>query len=531
MVTALQPVDSSCISHSINGNGDAQTNSLSENCIKHEDYTTSSTHKLTDHKGVSILIPSNLNIRKLLIENPISLRSCVDNIYQQEDKVAVLISTIINGANKSIRFNNGKTGQFAQISSRVMQKKVHDYKDYITYLSKHGVIISDDHYIPDTKSKSFKLTERYRNANLTEYMLYNHNGNIKKGASVYNSYITPSDKQKDTMVKYSDLYQDLLKVTVTDLNKGKNYIYGPLTFSKYPKYKVNDVLPCKIKEVQNCWYSSLHDIKNGQLYFTQDDTSFRLHTSVLATKSECRSFLNLDNKGIVSCDLKNSQPFLSSYFFTKAKTCKELDHIVNNVFKDLKKANPSMYSSVIKRIKNYKKGNIQKSTQKYLDLVKDGKLYEFIADNLGLLNTFKFNRKINYNRKKGKKMVFNILFRPNKFQHLAKDIFKINFPQVAALFNDINTLFTHTRSEALKSKLPFSKNTLAIALQSIESYLILDVICKEIKDKYNHIPLLTVHDAIATNSEYSSLVKSEMDNTITTYIGQAPTISYETWSS
>ncbi|MBK9736918.1 MAG: hypothetical protein IPO92_18960 [Saprospiraceae bacterium] len=74
------------------------------------------------------------------------------------------------------------------------------------------------------------------------------------------------------------------------------------------------------------------------------------------------------------------------------------------------------------------------------------------------------------------------------------------------------------------------KNNLAILLQTIESHLILNVICRDMKDKYPDIPLGTVHDAIATNPEYTEVLLEEMKTTLTAYIGIQPSFKEEDWS-
>jgi hypothetical protein len=99
-----------------------------------------------------------------------------------------------------------------------------------------------------------------------------------------------------------------------------------------------------------------------------------------------------------------------------------------------------------------------------------------------------------------------------------------------SLFEDINMLFTDTRRESIRKRIPYNTNTLAVLLQSIESHLFLDVICKNMKEKYPHLPLLTIHDAIATNPEYKKPLEAEMVDTLQTIIGSEPTIKIETWT-
>jgi len=495
-----------------------------------------------------VLIPENLEILTLLANNPPLVKQCNDNLIIQGEKCAVIISLIIKAYTRAEETNRLSYKGFANVCSKILRQYVRDYNEYITFLIDAGVIVSDYYYIPDEKSTGYKLTPEYINAPLKEYAIISHQGNSKFGAAIYSniSKITP-DKKAFTD-KYPELYQDLLSVTVMNKHDAKKYIYNELYIPAY-KSVVKSLkrkrdgsygLFCKLTEAQkntynirkyNAWYSSIHDLDQKRVYFNQDQTSFRLHTSVIGVKSECRHFLRLYGKNIVSCDLKNSQPYLSAFFFTPGKINSDIYNILKNCLLDIKIAEPEMYRSIITRIRNFKKGDILTSTKLYINLVQSGQIYEFMSANVGLLRTIKRNRSISYDRNDGKNWIFKLFFNPINLAGYQNDIFRIRFPQVASLFEDINMLFTHSKSDKKRLKITDSgKNNLAILLQTIESHLVLNVICRDMKDKYPDIPLVTVHDAIATNPEYTDVLIDEMKTTLTAYIGIQPSIKEEDWS-
>lgn len=70
----------------------------------------------------------------------------------------------------------------------------------------------------------------------------------------------------------------------------------------------------------------------------------------------------------------------------------------------------------------------------------------------------------------------------------------------------------------------------ATLLQRIESYLLLDVICKSINKQYPEIPLITVHDCICCVPEYVEYVESVIKERLTEYVGYPPTLEKESWS-
>lgn len=507
--------------------------------------------KPSTYKSTTVLIPENLELLTLLAENPPYVKQCNNNMYIQAEKCAVILNLIQNAIIKAESGNRISKKGFANVSSTILQNHVQDYNEYLDFLLNSGVLETDGHYIPGEKSIGFRFTEKYINSPLKKYPITDHGGNAKLGSAVFKSLSKPTIYEKDTIKNYPELYQDLLSVTVTALHVAEEYIYNGLysnarssvldTFTatrngnltQYKNYRQteqqNFIHPFIIRK-QNTWYKTLHDLDQKRVYFKQDNTSQRLHTSVLGIKSECRQFLMLHNKNIISCDIKNSQPYISAFFFTPGKVDPSLKKVINKCFSKIEQQDKSLYKDIWKRITSYKKGNILPSTQRYIDLVQSGEIYEFIAINIGILHGIRRKNPIYYNRNHGKNAVFKLFFNPNKYGSLVRDVFKYNFPQVAALFEDINSIFTHTRKESENRGIVRSNNILAITLQSIESYLILDVICKNMKEKYPDIPLLTIHDAVATNPEFKEVLLEEMYTALFSHIGIKPSIKVEDWS-
>ena len=62
-------------------------------------------------------------------------------------------------------------------------------------------------------------------------------------------------------------------------------------------------------------------------------------------------------------------------------------------------------------------------------------------------------------------------------------------------------------------------NYLPIILQRIESFLILDVICKKISFMHPHIPLFTIHDSILTTQGNEAIVEEIMAREIQNWTG------------
>jgi hypothetical protein len=149
----------------------------------------------------------------------------------------------------------------------------------------------------------------------------------------------------------------------------------------------------------------------------------------------------------------------------------------------------------------------------YINLVVSGTLYEFLEHRFGveLGETF-------VNRKEVKTAVFQVLFTDNRFlgqEHAKlKKMFKKMFPYVYEVFRQ------------LKSK---DKTLLPRLLQSIESYLMINVIAKRISIEYPDAPIFTIHDSISTTEEYVDVVEAIMKEELSKAIGNAPKLAREEW--
>jgi hypothetical protein len=69
------------------------------------------------------------------------------------------------------------------------------------------------------------------------------------------------------------------------------------------------------------------------------------------------------------------------------------------------------------------------------------------------------------------------------------------------------------------------ENYFPVLLQSLESYYILEVVCKSIQKRHRNIPLFTKHDSIYTTEEYLPILKSTLEEEALNLFGIAPTLN------
>jgi hypothetical protein len=140
--------------------------------------------------------------------------------------------------------------------------------------------------------------------------------------------------------------------------------------------------------------------------------------------------------------------------------------------------------------------------------VVSGHFYEYIQSNFKRLYPKRFD-----DRQDVKKEVLRILYvNPEETLdrfHEPCQSFEACFPIIHRLINLVKSVnYTY----------------LPIMLQRLESFLVLDVICREISRLNPRIPLFTIHDNIITTKGNEGLVKAVMEEQIAKRTGYTPKV-------
>jgi len=243
-------------------------------------------------------------------------------------------------------------------------------------------------------------------------------------------------------------------------------------------------------------------IIDGHIKYNIDKTSGRFHSNVTNLAKVLRPYLRIDGQPLVNCDIRNSQPYLSTILLTSPGK-------VSGLAK-----NPA-FAMMLTTLKV----SLAEDVKKYIFLVSTGTLYEFLQDQ------FKRNG-LDLNRDETKQQVLRILFARNRSpkdptNRRARDVFKANF-------RTVHRIFCKVRGNARGDKFSNFKR-FAILLQTIESFLMLDVIMKRIYRELPGIIAVTVHDSIMTGILTNNVeaVRKIMEEELTNFVGMRPQIKIE----
>ena len=151
----------------------------------------------------------------------------------------------------------------------------------------------------------------------------------------------------------------------------------------------------------------------------------------------------------------------------------------------------------------------------YIKLIRKGKLYERINK---IINDV---WSINYDKKQLKKsVIFPVFFSSNyvigqgKGYARFKKIFRQYFPDVYEAFKIIK-------------KNQYTE--LACILQRMESYMVLEVICKRIAREKPNLPIFTIHDSIVTTEGNEEYVRAVMEKELERFVGIKPMLKMNRW--
>lgn len=471
-------------------------------------------------------IPENLDVDVIIKENPPQIKRF------HKDKLISIISLIHEKYETLSKIRKGM--EYAPIRSTIFQNNIaHDYTKYLDYLEKVGIIERDRCYQAGKYSMGYRLNETYRETKIKA------NPDEVTYFPIIKKMRQKSGKKSTTIYPFMDKwFNHNLQI---DLDKAlklaeMNYEYElehPRYEETHSGFKMKNSISSYNSTVMN-----IHKLAERQFNLSVDPTVFRYHSNLTNLKEDIRTCITYNNQPLVEIDIKNSQPYFSTALFQTENYSQntEKQKIIlykseNITFQIQSTTNITTKPTLPIPIHNYPSNHplflspmLEKFLKKadredirvYVDLIGKGKLYErineIINDELG----------INYDKKQLKKsVIFPVFFSSNhvigqgrgyaKF----KKIFRKYFPNVYEAFKIIK------RND---------KTALACLLQRMESYMVIEVICRRIARERPDLPLFTIHDSIVTTQGNEQYVKSVMEEELERFVDIRSMLKINRWA-
>lgn len=445
-------------------------------------------------------IPSSLDIDLLLNQYlPNNIK-----VFKKEKLLYILdLVTTIPTNNKGLELING----FVPINAKKLQKKVRNYKQYLDFLVTANVIEVSKHYIPGEKSRGYKFNKLYKTPVAIVSLGTEKKQDVNK--SILSVKLSKQSHKK---------YQHLIKWFNEGLKINKE-LAQLFILQDYQNKVANNTL-ANTKDTQkdpllqyNSAFVSIEKFASGAKHFSIDSFGFRLHTNLTNLRSELRNMLVYNGLQLVSIDIANSQPYMSTLLFNSSfwELPSQPDVLTHNSIglssTDIfNKYTTCIFIMLCKKAKS----SIESDIHKYLEIVQKGTFYEYMAE--------QSNIDIN-NRKELKASIFQVLFTDNRFinqkEASPKRIFKQLFPDVYELFS------------LLKQK---EKNNMPMLLQRIESHVILLTITNRITKENPDLPIFTIHDSIVTTKGNEGYIQKVMEEEMTKIFGFPPQLAKSFWN-
>jgi hypothetical protein len=424
---------------------------------------------------------------------PILLKNELDKLnYRRKDDLYVIIDLIHR---KEIYYKSDYQNRYGY--TEIPQSQFKEYiassdnlNNGIQFLVNNNLLMKNDYFIIGSKPKSYKIPVEYLGSTIRVLITdRNINKRIEKK-------ILESRKRKTENLEFAQTeYFETFKVDIEGANKAiyentiksikklcdelgikiSNNQIEKLIFCKEDHliYRMMIIQKDNKKELENIMHrfmvysTRINAINDGYLFFKRNQTNGRLDTNLTSLPSFLRPFL-ISSEHLVNVDIKNSQPyFLYAILVNKSK----VDEV---------------------------------ELAKYKKHVLNGTLYEFLSTEYTKITGY-FRT-----REQMKKMIFKIMFsKVTSFENF-KSFFKRYFPSIMNYINETNR---------------DRNNSLAIRLQSIESFTILDVIMPLLEKE--GIRPYTIHDSFVCNESQSIKVKEILESTLKNLYGDSPSLSIE----
>lgn len=417
---------------------------------------------------------------------------------------------VVPSINKSLLSPDG----YLTLNAQLLQKYVRNYNHYLKFLIREGVIVypNNSGYKVGELSKSYRLylPEGFDATPIT----------IKVTDSVllkkYSRFLNRKKQLKSmnylTKWLYEGLEINIKEAVATDerelIQKLESGDWDTITkWDERSKMLVMSRKDPRYRSISN--RAAIQRIFRGDLYHSIDDKGYRLHTNLTNLAKVMRPFVTYNGHNLGAIDIKNSQPFLSlilfnSEFWTGARTVYSDFWRSSNIVIEKK-------SSIIMLAETFQ-FTIDQDVNKFRDLVVNGLLYETFAEQL----TVSLGKP--FSRSQAKTEMLKVFFSDNRYfiqdGAESKPIFRQMFPGIYNIYSLIKK---------------GNKPLLACLLQQIESYLVLQIICKRIAKEYPLLPIFTIHDSVVTLEEYLPVVKKIMHEELLNFIGYPPSLSEEVW--
>jgi hypothetical protein len=467
-------------------------------------------------------IPENLNIEELLNSYPPEFK------YYKDCFIYILhliVSIPVGLKDYDIEKHKG----FTPINKVILSRRIHNYKRYIEYLIRHGIIEEGTSYMPGHYSMGLKFRPQYVTKVRGIY--------IRKNTLIKSIIEKPEHRDMEAEKELAFLKKWINSKLTIDIEMAKEFLESDkeTTRRKHVEKRAHQRTNkswVSIDEIvimtYNMRFIVADKINEGKYHHpTVDRTSGRFHSPLTQLKKELRRYVRYNGEKLYCIDIVNSQPLLAMIvldfkLFMGNEIYKVLAHYntTHSELKHLPRISKPINSSSTMFVNLIKKCYHLPDVKRYKKAVIEGRFYEVFGDLL-VQKSLVPPQIIDHPediRKFAKTAVFTAFFSKNKdakWNDFVK-AFRKCFPNVCRIF----TLIKAGNN---------NHSALACLLQRFESNLVLHDTCTLLNKYFPDAPLFTVHDSIVTTEKYVGVFRDLFKEQLVGKLDAIPILKIEEW--
>lgn len=433
------------------------------------------------NKGIlKVYVPENITFSHFLAS--LKKNGIIHNSKELKDYKFYFLLYQIYDVVRKYKHSHG----YAHLHSAILQYYVDDYATYFSLLKQLG-------WIEVRKHKKGAITKRYK---FSHYCSEEVREELISKFSLVNKVLNKPYKFR-VKFGYPHIEQHLKTLQVDIVNalaELQNLSDGGCFTNKQYSYAL----------------IAINRINNGFVDSTVDMTGFRLHTPLTGLNKRFRKFLYVNMQTLVAVDICNSQLFFALTVLNRTFYDKSISGF--NLIDMMDKGNG--YNQYLDTYSITSRLRDAKDVELFRDLCIAGSIYEWFGAELYNSGILKKKSPIEQ-REYAKARLMRILFSKNDSANTkAKQLFRKLFPTVWDIFAEIKRT---------------QHSTLAVILQRIESYCVLEIAAKEFSSIYTDAPLFSVHDSLVTTEDFVLQLKEIMGNQIEKIMGMQPQFKLDYW--
>jgi hypothetical protein len=244
-------------------------------------------------RGLSILQPRGLNLIEALTRCGLAAEW---RTQKAEDKLACVVHLILEGAHRDFRHSH--PGYFVPLHSRRLETLLGSRfaSPALTALRTAGIVEANERYSSGNFTKSYRLTEKYRD-DAPEFRALNDACLIRKLRS---DDTTRTHVAIGTNAERYFVWQSLRRTT-----------FSPAAWTLCDQFNFTS------SEQRASWLLSLRGLWHGLHWLRADENTGRIFHNITQCPRELRPLLLIDGERAAEVDIANAQPFLALSLYPK----------------------------------------------------------------------------------------------------------------------------------------------------------------------------------------------------------------------